>query len=53
MSQGKTTIVIKDPTPWKVAKGHQPHRSGAGIHKDRRTHRLNTRHAQLQAAIKD
>ncbi len=30
----------------KVALGHQPHKSGAGKHHDRRTKRLRTRSAQ-------
>lgn len=47
---GVTTIKL-DVDPTKVARGHQPHRSGAGIHQDRRTKRLRTRSAQRRAAI--
>jgi hypothetical protein len=33
--------------------GHQPHRSGNGVHQDKRLHRLNTRQAQKSAAMRD
>tara|TARA_B100000941_G_C28502196_1_gene555052 strand:- start:711 stop:875 length:165 start_codon:yes stop_codon:yes gene_type:complete len=45
----KATIKL-DPT--KVARGHQAHISGAGVHKDKRTKRCRTRAAQKRAAIK-
>jgi hypothetical protein len=36
-----------------VAKGHQPHCSGAGQHGDRRTKRLRTRAAQKHQAMRE
>ena len=48
----KTTITIH-VDPLKVAKGHQAHRGGAGLHNDRRTKRLRTRSAQRRAALSD
>lgn len=49
----KTTIKIDVKPPWKVAMGHQPHTTGSGIHKDRRTKRKRTRGSQRRWAIKD
>lgn len=46
----KIKIVFKSKP---VAKGHQPHRSGAGQHQDRRTNRLRTRAAQNKKAINE
>lgn len=37
----------------KVSRGHQPHRSGSGIHADRRTGRNRTRSAQRRAALSE
>ena len=37
----------------KTPKGHQPHKSGTGVHKDRRTKRNRTRSAQIRSAMKD
>lgn len=50
-TEKKTILTIVDPTPWKVRKGHQPHRSGAGKHLDKRTKRLRTRQAANTAAF--
>lgn len=45
-----TTLHIKvDHT--KVARGHQPHITGAGVHKDKRTKRQRTRAASFRAAV--
>jgi hypothetical protein len=44
-----TMRIVIDPL--KVGKGHQPHRSGAGKHHDRRTNRLRTRTQQNRAAL--
>lgn len=49
---GVTTIKL-DVDPTKVARGHSPHRGGAGVHQDRRTKRNRTRSAQRRAAIND
>lgn len=46
-----TKIVIKIAT-WEVAKGHTPHRSGNGVHGDRRLKRQKTRSNQLREALK-
>lgn len=48
----KTVVLTLDvKKPWEISKGHAPRRSGAGIHADRRTKRLKTRSAKVQAAI--
>lgn len=44
----KTTIQIKVKKQWEAAKGHAPHRSGAGTH-DNRPKRQRTRDAQRRA----
>lgn len=45
-------IVIKiDPT--KVARGHQAHVTGAGVHHDKRTKRNRTRGNQRRAALRE
>jgi len=45
-------IVIKiDPT--KVARGHQAHITGTGVHHDKRTKRNRTRGNQNRAAIRE
>ena len=46
----KFTIVIETK---KVSMGHQPHRSGAGNHADKRNKRCRTRSAQNKKAIQD
>lgn len=46
--KGKTILKIKIK---KVATGHHDHRSGAGVHLDRRFRRLRTRQRQLTTAI--
>ena len=43
-----TTINIPARLPSQIAKGHSPHKSGAGKHLDKRTKRLRTRGAQLR-----
>lgn len=49
----KTTIITIQSRYAHIARGHQSHRSGAGIHRDRRTKRQRTRRAQLRAALRD
>lgn len=46
-----TTILLPNRASWQVAKGHQPHRGGAGIHAG--NGRRKTRQAQLRAALED
>lgn len=46
----KKSCTIKLDAP-KVSKGHQPHRSGSGVHKDRRTKRNRTRNASTKKEI--
>lgn len=48
----KTTISGPCQRPWENT-GHQPHRSGAGIHADRRTKRCKTRHNAITRSIKE
>lgn len=43
-------IVIRSRKP---RTGHPTHRSGAGVHQDRRTRRNRTRDSQLRASLKD
>lgn len=50
-SDRNTMTITIDPS--KVARGHQPHRSGSGKHGDRRSKRLKTRRAQFCAATKE
>jgi hypothetical protein len=48
----ETTVKITiDPS--KIAKGHQPHRSGAGQHAHRSTKRNRTRSQQKTTALRD
>ena len=37
----------------KVARGHQPHRSGAGAHKHRNDKRLGTRSQRTKQAVSE
>lgn len=53
MSSDKTTIKIKAKPSWKISKGHQAHRGGAGTHGDRRLGRLKTRGNKDRKAIDD
>lgn len=46
----KTTITLPPLKPWKVGKGHFPHRGGSGMHEVRRLKRLRTRADQQKAA---
>jgi hypothetical protein len=36
-------IAINPRPIWRLGKGHNQHRSGSGVHADRRTRRLRTR----------
>ncbi len=47
-----TKIQGKGQLPWENM-GHKPHRSGAGIHADRRTKRCKTRHNAVSRSMKD
>lgn len=56
----KNTTPIKDrdikftvTIPLKVARGHQPHRSGAGAHKHRNDKRLGTRSQRTKQAVSE
>jgi len=54
MSNKKETITLTiQVKPWKVGRGHSEHRSGAGVHGDRRTKRQRTRSEQNRNAIKE
>ena len=39
--------------PHEVRRGHAPHLSGAGVHRDRRTRRRRSRQAASGGALKD
>jgi hypothetical protein len=49
----KISVITIHVDPLKVATGHQPHASGAGVHKDKRHRRLRTRSAASTSAILD
>jgi hypothetical protein len=54
MSRKKPKVSFTIPfDPSKVARGHRPHRSGAGKHADKRTKRLRTRGTKDRAAIRE
>lgn len=38
---------------WVVKRGHQPHKSGSGVHQDRRMRRLRTRGSARRRALGD
>lgn len=46
----KFTIKIEEKPP---RMGHSPHRSGAGVHQDRRTKRARTRRDALKRALRE
>lgn len=48
----KETIIIK-ASDMKVAIGHQPHVTGTGVHKDKRTKRNRTRSDQKRRILKE
>lgn len=48
-----TTIKLPPMVPWKVSRGHRPHRGGSGTHGDRRLKRLRSRGSQLRAAVRE
>lgn len=50
--KGKLKLDVRVRKPWEVSKGHQAHRSGAGVHVGG-PKRERTRFNQKQAAIKD
>ena len=39
--------------PLRVARGHAPRNSGAGVHADRRLRRQHTRGARIRRALSD
>jgi len=47
----KNIIKLPPQEPWKVSRGHRPHRGGAGTHGDRRLKRLRTRGEQRRVAL--
>lgn len=46
-------IVITKEELLKAPKGHQAHKSGTGVHKDKRTKRNRTRGDQRRKAIQE
>jgi len=38
---------------WEVGRGHAAHKSGSGVHQDRRTKRQRTRQAQRRSALSE
>lgn len=46
-----TTITLPPLKPWRVSRGHYPHRAGSGTHGDRRLKRLRTRADQRRVAL--
>lgn len=51
--KNKTHISIPSSNPCRVKRGHSAYRGGAGVHADRRTHRLRTRSTQKRFAIQE
>jgi hypothetical protein len=50
----KTEVIkLNVKASWQVGRGHAEHKSGAGVHQDRRTKRLRTRQTQLKAALRE
>jgi hypothetical protein len=47
-----TIITIPRLLPHQIAKGHSPHRSGAGKYLDKRTKRIRTRNAAFRNSLK-
>lgn len=52
MMADKSTIKLPKAEPWKK-RGHREHKSGAGIHKDKRTKRNRTRSDKNRNAIRE
>ena len=50
-NKSKFNTITLIPPKGKVRRGHQPHRSGAGTHHDRRTNRLRSRGDQRRAVL--
>jgi hypothetical protein len=46
-----TIIKLNVKPDWAASRGHINHKSGAGVHHDRRLKRLKTRSAQKRAAF--
>ena len=51
--RNKTTISIPASNPARVKRGHSAYRGGAGVHADRRTHRLRTRSDKKRFAVQE
>jgi hypothetical protein len=51
--KNKTTIKIEATPIWKIPTGHKSHKSGAGVHADKRTKRERTRGAKLQKILQE
>lgn len=51
--EGNKTKIVIEVDYSKVARGHQPRRSGAGKHIDKRTKRNRTRNSQTRKAISE
>ncbi len=47
------TIQLNVRPIYKCPKGHNQHRSGSGVHQDRRNRRSRTRQAQTQRAVRE
>jgi len=48
-----TRIRINARPIWGIGKGHNAHRSGSGVHLDKRSRRSRTRGAQVRRAVED
>lgn len=51
MRRADRLAVSGQVNPLRVARGHAPRKSGAGIHADRRLRRQHSRDAQLRRAL--
>lgn len=51
--KGKTIIELDDIKFEKIPRGHSEHRSGAGIHADKRGKRKRTRNAQKRTWLEN
>lgn len=53
MSKVIEVLKVKDVPPSKVRRGHQDHRSGAGVHAHKATKRNRTRSDQRRQALEE
>lgn len=49
----KSKLKIDVKKVWESSRGHRSHRSGSGIHLDKRTKRVRTRSSANRRAISD